>query len=412
MSTKYREINGGHVSLSVDKLQVGTRLPFDVCIRDGGVLKPLFNKGMIYSRIAQSVLQEKGVSEIFIQSAHSSSIENYVAQSSVREGSVLEDPIAFTNYSHAKEKYFQIERGLLVAGSLIPFSVYTQERLSFRELAEASDAAPLKIDAKILQSVGDLCIMSADVPKYHAYLKTLAGVKSLSAEEASQLKTLAVKENAKVIMKELLQDPRSGEAIKKTGQIVNTMIDSILENRDTIYDLVSLKQYDYYTYTHSVNVGVLSVGLGIAVNLDRSQTALLGMGAMLHDVGKSAIPSETLNKQGKLDDTEYMLIKSHVVEGEKILRSNTEFPPDALPAALQHHEKLTGRGYPAGLSGKEIKLFGRIAAIADCYDALTTRRPYKAPMTPFYALSVIAKETGNYDPELLKIFIRMLGKIK
>lgn len=412
MSTRYREIGAGHVALSVAKLQVGTRLPFDVFIKDGGVVKPLFNKGMIFSRIAHSVLQEKGLSEIYILAESGASLDSYIAHSALKEGSVLEDPVAFMNYSHTKDKYFQIERGLLVAGTAVSFSIYAQDRMRFHEVAQASDASPVKIDNSVLQAVGDLCIMSADVPKYHEYLKTIAAVKSLSPEDAARVKTLAVKENAKVVMKELLQDPRSGQAIKKTGQIVNNMIDSILENRDTIYDLVSLKQYDYYTYTHSVNVGVLSIGLGLAVNLDRSQTALLGMGAMLHDVGKSAIPSEILNKQGKLDDTEYMLIKNHVVEGEKILSSNAEFPPIALPAALQHHEKLTGRGYPGGLSGKDIKLFGRIAAIADCYDALTTRRPYKAPMSPFYALSIIAKETGDYDPELLKIFIKMLGKIK
>ncbi len=412
MSTKYREIDGQPVSLSVDKLQVGMRLPFDVCIRDGGVFKPLFNKGMVFSRIAQSVLQEKGVSEIFIQPAQSSSIEGYVAQLSVREVSVLEDPVAFTNYSHTKEKYFQIERGLLVTGSLIPFSVYTQERMSFREIADASETSPVKIDAGILQAVGDLCIMSADVPKYQEYLKSISEAKNLSGKDASRLKTLAVKENAKVIMKQLLEDPRSGDAIKKTGEVVNKMIESILENRDTIYDLVSLEQYDYYTYSHSVNVGVLSIGLGIAVSLDRAKIAALGLGALLHDVGKSAIPAEILNKQGKLDDTEYLMIRNHVAEGEKILKSTPEFPSEALPAALQHHEKLTGRGYPLGLRGKDIKLFGRIASIADCYDALTTRRPYKPPMTPFYSLSIIAKETGDYDPELLRVFIRMLGKIK
>ncbi|HMK43196.1 MAG TPA: HD-GYP domain-containing protein, partial [Dissulfurispiraceae bacterium] len=173
-----------------------------------------------------------------------------------------------------------------------------------------------------------------------------------------------------------------------------------------------LRQYDYYTYTHSVNVSVLAVGLGVAISLGKDATAKLGMGAMLHDVGKSAIPSEVLNKQGKLNDAEYSLIQTHVQEGEKILRGNPEVPEEAFPAVLQHHEKMSGRGYPFRLKGPQIKLFGKIAAIADCYDALTTKRPYKEPMTPFYALSIIAKETGDYDPELLKIFIKMLGKIK
>ncbi len=191
------------------------------------------------------------------------------------------------------------------------------------------------------------------------------------------------------------------------------MIDCILENNDAIYDLLSLRGYDYYTYTHSVNVAALSIGIGIAAGLKTGDVEKLGTGAMLHDIGKSAISHEILNKQGKLDENEYRMIKNHVFEGEKILRTyHREFPEEAFSAVLQHHEKLSGKGYPLRLSGPDIKLFGRITGIADCYDALTTQRPYKPAFTPFYALSIIAKETGDYDPELLRMFIRMLGKIK
>ncbi|MCX8070124.1 MAG: HD domain-containing protein [Thermodesulfovibrionales bacterium] len=129
-------------------------------------------------------------------------------------------------------------------------------------------------------------------------------------------------------------------------------------------------------------------------------------------MGKSTIPHEVLNKQGKLNDTEFRIIMNHVIEGYKILKDRKDIDNDTIIPLLQHHEKLSGKGYPNKLPDKEIKLFGRITSIADCYDALTTQRPYKPAFTPFYALSIIAKETGNYDPELLKIFIRMLGKIK
>ena len=93
------------------------------------------------------------------------------------------------------------------------------------------------------------------------------------------------------------------------------------------------------------------------------------------------------------------------------MSSHTNFPSESLGAVLQHHEKLTGTGYPNGLSGRDIGLFGRVCAVADCYDALTTRRPYKVAYTPFYALSVISKDTAEYDSDILKSFIKMLGKI-
>src|SRR5208283_4690300 len=175
-----------------------------------------------------------------------------------------------------------------------------------------------------------------------------------------------------------------------------------------IYMLLSMKGYDYYTYTHSVNVAALAISLGLSIGLDRDDSEKLGMGTMLHDIGKSAISHEILCKQGRLSDVEYALIKSHVFEGENIMRKHKGFPDESFNAVLHHHEKLTGKGYPGGLSGKEISLFGRISAIADCYDALTTRRPYKVAYKPFPALKIIAKDTGDYDGELLRTFVKMI----
>jgi len=401
-----------HVSLSVQKLKVGSRLPFDVFILEDGCMKPLFNKGMVFSRIAQSVLQEKGVSEILVPVQEAADVDAYMSPVPQQNGAPPDSAEAFASYSHQKSQFFQVDRGLLVQGSVIPFSIYSLQQFAFSAIAEASESKPTIVGPTILGSSGQLVILNTDVHLYHEYLNQLSEGKGPPGGEAPRVKALVLKENSKIIMKELLDDPRSGQAIKKTGELIHTMIDSILENRDTIYDLLSLRQYDYYTYTHSVNVSVLAVGLGVAISLGKDATAKLGMGAMLHDVGKSAIPSEVLNKQGKLNDAEYSLIQTHVQEGEKILRGNPEVPEEAFPAVLQHHEKMSGRGYPFRLKGPQIKLFGKIAAIADCYDALTTKRPYKEPMTPFYALSIIAKETGDYDPELLKIFIKMLGKIK
>lgn len=188
------------------------------------------------------------------------------------------------------------------------------------------------------------------------------------------------------------------------------MVDSILENSengDAVYDLLSLRTHDYYTYTHSVNVAALSVGLAIASGLDRGRTEKLGIGAMLHDIGKSAIPHEILNKPGKLTDEEFAIMKTHVIESERLLRPQKEIPEESFVALLQHHERLTGRGYPFGVSGRQVQLFGRITPIADCYDAMTTQRVYKPAFTPFHALSIMVNERESYDQELLAAFIKM-----
>ncbi|MBF0560220.1 MAG: HD-GYP domain-containing protein, partial [Nitrospirae bacterium] len=242
--------------------------------------------------------------------------------------------------------------------------------------------------------------------------KSVLGKLSARQGGVAEFESHALKENSKLLVKDLLDNPRSGEKIKELQDTVKVMVDTILRSKDTIFDLLDISSNDYYTYTHSVNVAVMSIGLSSMVGLEKEETIKLGIGAMLHDVGKSVVPHEILNKQGRLNMTEFEIMKTHVAEGEKILLQHKNFPEDALPAVTQHHEKLTGRGYPAGLTGGSIKLFGRITSIVDCYDALTTNRPYKTAYTPYYALLVLVKEKQDYDCHVLKEFVEMLGKIK
>jgi putative nucleotidyltransferase with HDIG domain len=181
-------------------------------------------------------------------------------------------------------------------------------------------------------------------------------------------------------MKALLKEPRSGEKIKKVTDLVENIITRIIEEPAFLYSLLTLKSYDYYTYTHSINVAILAIGLGIQMKMDKEQIQKLGIGAILHDLGKAEIPHEILNKQGKLTDVEYQTIKQHVIRGYELLKDNKDLPQESLNVVLQHHEKLTGKGYLYGLKKDEISIFSKITSIADCYDALPTRRPYKAPL--------------------------------
>ncbi len=411
MVTKYREINTeSRIAIDADKLIVGKRLPFDVFVKDRGIIKHLFNKGMLFTNISKEVLKEKGISEVYISSNENFSIDNYLSATADKKTSPYDDPTLFKQYSFYKDKHHQIDKSLLLPGTKINFSLFVLESFNMKTVVEASEKSPALITESILNTTGDFLIKKSDIPLYHDYINSLLKEKAVSGK--SNVKAIAIKENSKIVIKDLLDDPRSGEKIKESKLLVNNMIDCMLENRDSIYNLLTLRGYDYYTYTHSVNVCVLSIGLGVAIDLKKDDIEKLGIGAMLHDVGKSAVPHEILNKQGKLDDVEYRIMRNHVIEGEKILRTHKEIPEESFIPLLQHHEKLTGKGYPFKLSGDEIKLFGRITAIADCYDALTTQRPYKPAFTPFYALSIVAKETGDYDPDLLKTFIKMLGKIK
>lgn len=402
-----------YIPLSREKLVEGTRLPFNIYIKGKTAYTPYFNSGMVFSRIALDLLAEKGISDVYVAQQDRSSLMSYLSRNKKEKTTDYEEVKVFKEYSHHKESNYQIDKTLLLPGLKIPFSLFLLNRFSLTPLIEATEKSPATITNTIQETNGDVVIKMSDIPLYNEYLNSLAHEKSILPDKIAKIKAISVRENSKLLMKDILDDPRSGEKMKQSTLVVNQMIDGILENKDAIYDLLSLRSYDYYTYTHSVNVAVLSIGLSTAVGMDRDVVEKLGMGAMLHDIGKSAIPPNILNKQGKLDEAEFRLIQNHVVEGEKILLTHRDnFPWEALPAVLQHHEKLSGKGYPLKLKGPDIHNFGKIAAIADCYDALTTRRPYKQAFTPFYALTLIAKETGDYDPDLLKVFIRMLGKIK
>ncbi len=413
MPTKTREIEQPEVPVSVGQLIIGTRLPCDFFIKEANTLRIFFKKYVLYTKISQDILRDKGIHEVYIYLNDVPNLDLYLSSNRWLKQTGDEDNKAeFKKYAYNKERYHQIDASLIQRGRKINFSLSVLDNFTFSPLIEASNEAPAEVDNSVLELDGDVVINIADLPRYREYVADLRNLAELPESDRMRIKSLAIRETSKIVLQDFFADPRSGEKIKEMRALVNDMIDCILEDNDAIYMLLSMKGHDYYTYTHSVNVAALSVSLGIAIELKRDDTEKLGIGALLHDIGKSTISHEILNKPGKLDDIEYNIMKTHVLEGEKIMRIHTTFPEESFRPLLEHHESLSGRGYPYGLSGKEISLFGRIAAISDCYDALTTRRPYRAAHSPFSALLMISKETRDYDSDLLKSFIKMLGKIK
>lgn len=411
MTVKSRiiEIYEEPVKIDLRKLHINKSLPFDVYIKEQDELKKIFNKGTVFSHHFFEILKEKGIDTVYVEKIDEEVLEAYISKKLPE--TVLISPWAFKNYSDLKENFYQIDRALIVPGIEVDFSIYLVENLNISKVVDASPEKPSMIYDDTIPEGGDILIKKEDLALFREYVEFLEKKLDILSEK-KEIKYKIIKETAKTLVIEVLNEPRSGEKIKKMETVVNNIIDTIFNDSSSIYNLVTLKSYDYYTYTHSVNVGVLSIGLGVEIKLNRDSLFKLGMGAILHDVGKSQIPHEILNKQGKLNTTEYNIIKQHVLLGYEILKEHREIPGESFIAVLQHHERISGKGYPFGIKGSDIKLFGRISAIADCYDALTTRRPYRPPLTPYFALSVMVREKDDHDFELLKSFIKMLGKIK
>uniref|UniRef100_A0A7C4AJ34 HD-GYP domain-containing protein n=1 Tax=Thermodesulfovibrio aggregans TaxID=86166 RepID=A0A7C4AJ34_9BACT len=403
------EIHQEPVKIDLSKLFLNKPLPFDVYIKEEDEIKKIFNKGTVFTEHFLEILKEKGINSVYIESSDEEILEFYISKKLPE--AVLVSPVSFKNYSYLKENFYQIDRALIIPGIEVDFSIYCLKNLKFLKLVDALPEKPFMIHDDTILEEGDILIEKKDFPLFKEYVEFLEKRIEMMSEK-KEIKNIIVKEAAKNLVIEVLNDPRSGEKIKKIETAVNNIIENILDDPNSIYGLLTLKGHDYYTYTHCVNVGVLSIGLGIQIKLNRDDIFKLGMGAILHDIGKSQIPPEILNKQGKLNTTEYNIIKQHVLLGYDILKVHKEIPGESFTAVLQHHERLSGKGYPFGIKGIEIKLFGRISAIADCYDALTTRRPYRESLTPYFALSILVREKDDHDPAILKSFIKMLGKIK
>ncbi len=192
--------------------------------------------------------------------------------------------------------------------------------------------------------------------------------------------------------------------------VVRSLVASVLENRFAMLELASLKRFDEYTFYHSVNVAILSIALGSSVSNDARFLSTLGTGALLHDIGKMMVPLEVLNKTTPLSTEEWGIIRHHPIYGAENIMLTPGLDKAAAIMVLEHHLRYDLTGYPAlrGVSRQHIS--SRIVAVADAYDAMTSRRAYSAARRRDEAVGVLARNAGAaLDPDLVRLFVAMLG---
>lgn len=190
-------------------------------------------------------------------------------------------------------------------------------------------------------------------------------------------------------------------------KLVDDIYDKINRLEISFLPLMKLREYDDYTYTHSVNVGILSMTLAKKFQLDDEKIKEIGLGAFFHDVGKLMIPKEILNKSSALSDEEFKMMKDHPLKGYTFLKQYNEMPELSLDVVCHHHEYYNGKGYPESIDDSKLTLGAKIAAICDVYDALTSERPYKRAFTPREAITTIMQKSGShFNPVFVSKFIR------
>ncbi len=193
-----------------------------------------------------------------------------------------------------------------------------------------------------------------------------------------------------------------------TDSITNDLLSAIDSNDAIAIDINELKTSDEYTFKHSVDVATISMIIAKQQGLSRKEIYEIGVAGLLHDVGKTKVPLEILNKPGRLDDDEFAVMKQHAVFGYRMLNERPDFSHEISLAVLQHHEKTNGLGYPLGANESQITPYAKILSVADIYDALVTERPYKPAYSQRNAVEMIMSMTGELDMRAMRSFLESM----
>ncbi|MCL2564453.1 MAG: HD-GYP domain-containing protein [Defluviitaleaceae bacterium] len=198
-------------------------------------------------------------------------------------------------------------------------------------------------------------------------------------------------------------------AVKEIYSVVDKLIETLSDETHSLIHIADLKSYDEYTYHHSLSVAVLAIAIGQSMSFSDEDLRLLGRAAMMHDIGKIYVPNELINKPGKLTESEFRAVKNHTAEGYRHLMFEKVGDEHFRKIVLCHHEKVNGTGYPNKLEGKDIPFMSRIIAVADMYDAVTSYRSYRKPMSPSEAIELVMSEVERaLDYNVVKTFVEKM----
>lgn len=289
------------------------------------------------------------------------------------------------------------------------------------EKIKVSDLQPgMKVQKHIFDRFGKLLLAEGTILKpQHIRKLELYGVEGITIDnnvpvniEALNMQTTesdVLYQEAFNAIKDVLSKVRNAHSIdtKVIAEVVENIVDKIVKDTQTFLRLSSIRDMDNYTYLHSIDVCIYSIIMGKSLGLDNKNLLKLGLGAILHDIGKGKIPAEILFKPGPLTEEEFDIMKSHTTYGYEIISGNPNLDSTTANIALQHHERWDGRGYPGHLREKGINIFARIVTICDIYDALTANRVYRGRILPHEAAEYIVNNNGIIsDPALTKYFVQ------
>jgi len=316
--------------------------------------------------------------------------------------------------SYKKVKLNHISLKSLEVGHIYKYPIFYKNKNLFKKLINIDEQySPDTENVIQTQKITDVYVLSENYDQYEMdtqeYLTMLVNNSSISTLKKFEI----VQDMTADAMNNLFQGDVNTKGISRVNILLDDTIDIILHEKSAITAMLDVTSYDYYTYTHCVNVSLYTLGFGAYLNFSKEQLKILMKAAILHDLGKKDVPNEIVNKNGKLNDAEFTIMKSHPTNSVKLLKALGEDNSLLFTIIEQHHEKIDGSGYPYGLKGDDINIYSQILAITDIFDALTTKRSYKDALKSYEALEIMKNNMSNeLNENLLKKFIRFLSDKK
>lgn len=307
--------------------------------------------------------------------------------------------------------FFKVRINTLIPGKPTTFDLHLRinnQMITYLRAGDKIEAEKLKV-LMARDSGNHFLVKEEDRRQYKGYVHNQMMSGDLDVRE----KALVLRESSMTLVEELFENPDVNKALDQSRPIITQFVEFMEAEPSAMAHLISLSGHDFYTYNHSLDVSIYSLGLAESLSFTKTDLEEMGVAALFHDIGKRQVNIDILCKKGPLNDAEWAQMQKHPQFGLMILKENPTVTEGIKAACFEHHESWAGNGYPQQLVADEIHPFARIVAITDTYDAMTTQRSYNVPMTPHEAVTMMKEKlAGRYDPEMLNAMYSVLFKMK
>jgi putative nucleotidyltransferase with HDIG domain len=324
---------------------------------------------------------------------------------------LLKEPQNYENKKMLDEKFFNVRINSLIPGKPTTFDIFLKVNNQIVVYLRAGD----KLEKQKIQSLNTkdsgfyFLVKETDRKLYKAYVHDQMSSTDLNVAQ----KALVLRESSMSLVEELFESPEVNKALNAARPIIKDFIKFMDAEPQAMGHLISLSSHDFYTYNHSLDVSIYSLGLAEVLSFNKIDLEELGVGALFHDIGKRQVSLDILCKKGPLNEAEWAQMQKHPQYGLLILNDNENVSEGIKAACFEHHESYLGNGYPQQLKGEEIHPYGRIIAITDTYDAMTTQRSYNVPLKPTDAVNLMKEKLAErYDPEMITAMHSVLFTLK